>query len=193
LTDGHPPGSRSRTQGHRDAAPGEVLLSREVIRAEVARLGHEISGDYQGKVPILVAVLEGAIFFLADLAKELSVDCRFDFMAISRFNGRGEADGVVRITRDMGLNITGQHVILVEDIIDTGLTVAYLRKVLLTRRPASLETCVLLNRQNRRIADIHLKYSGLNLPNIFVVGYGLDYEGLYRNLPDIHRLMETKR
>ncbi len=193
MTDEQPTGVRPRGRGRRAAAPGEVLLPREVIRAEVARLGREISVDYEGKVPILVAVLQGAVFFLSDLAKEVTVDCRFDFMAISRFNGRGEADGVVRITSDVGLDITGQHVVLVEDIVDTGLTVAYLRKVLLTRRPASLETCVLLNRQSRRIADIRLRYSSFNLPDIFVVGYGLDYEGLYRNLPDIHRLKETKR
>jgi hypoxanthine phosphoribosyltransferase len=167
---------------------GEIMISRARIRSCVARLGTEISADYEGRAPILVTVLKGAVFFLTDLAKRLSVPCMMDFMAISRYRRKGGMEGMVRITRDIALDITGEPVILVEDIIDTGLTVSYLRKVLLTRNPESVEICTLLNRKSRRIANIDIKYSGFEMPDIYVVGYGLDHKGFYRNLPDIYRI-----
>jgi len=164
------------------------MISRARIRSAVARLGMEISSDYEGRTPILVTVLKGAVFFLTDLAKRLSVPCMMDFMAISRYRRKGGMEGMVRITRDIALDITGEPVILVEDIIDTGLTVSYLQKVLLTRNPESVEICTLLNRKSRRIANIDIKYSGFEMTDIYVVGYGLDHGGLYRNLPDIYRM-----
>lgn len=167
---------------------GEILIPEEKIQAEIARLGGDISRDYQGRCPILVAVLKGAVFFLSDLAKCISIPCMFDFMAISRYRGRETPDGVVKITMDIGLDITGRPVIIIEDIIDTGLTITYLKKVILARNPGSLEVCTLLNRKVRRIADVSIKYWGFELEDTFVVGYGLDHKGLYRNLRDIHRL-----
>lgn len=171
--------------------PGEVLFSRARIRSRVASLGRRISADYEGMTPVLVAVLKGAVFFLSDLARSITIPCMFDFMAISRYGGRSDA-GVVRITRDIGLDVTGRHLILVEDIIDTGLTVAYLRKVIMARRPESLEICTLLDRRARRIADLDIRYWGFELPDVYVVGYGLDHKGLYRNLPDLRRMATTR-
>ncbi len=172
---------------NREAAEvGEVFISQDRIQSRVADLGREISRDYQGRTPILITVLKGAVFFLTDLAMEITVPCMFDFMAISRYRRRGGMEGMVRITRDIALDITGEPVILVEDIIDTGLTVTYLQKMLLTRRPESVEICTLLDRKSRRIAELDIKYVGFECPDKFVVGYGLDQHGLYRNLPDIH-------
>lgn len=171
--------------------PGEILIPESKIRDRVVSMGKEISSDYSGQLPVLVAVLKGAVFFLTDLAKHISIPCMFDFMAISRYKGRGHLDGVVKITRDIGIDITGRPVILIEDIIDTGLTVAYLKKVILTRKPESLEICTLLNRKARRIADVNIKYWGFELPDVYVVGYGLDHQGLYRNLQDIYKLGDS--
>jgi len=167
---------------------GEIMISRARIRGRVAQLGKEISADYEGRTPILVTVLKGAVFFLTDLAKHLSVPCMMDFMAISRYRRKGGMEGMVRITRDIALDITGEPVILVVNFIDTGLTVSYLKKVLLTRNPESVEICTLFNRKSRRIANIDIRYYGFDMPDIYIVGYGLDHHGLYRNLPDIYRM-----
>ena len=157
-----------------------LLLTAEQIGARVAELGAEISRDYAGKTPILIGVLKGSLVFMADLARAITVPINVDFMSISSY---GEANsGVVRILKDLDESITGQDVILVEDIIDTGLTLTYLLATLSARRPATLEVCGLLDKSVRRIVEVPIRYKGFDIPDEFVIGYGLDHEGRYRNL-----------
>ncbi|HEV2685901.1 MAG TPA: hypoxanthine phosphoribosyltransferase [Actinomycetota bacterium] len=158
-----------------------LLLTAEQIGARVAELGAEISRDYAGKTPILVGVLKGSLVFMADLARAITTPINVDFMSISSY-GDGTNSGVVRILKDLDESITGHDVILVEDIIDTGLTLTYLLATLSARRPASLEVCGLLDKSVRRIVEVPIRYKGFDIPDEFVIGYGLDHEGRYRNL-----------
>jgi len=158
-----------------------LLLTAEQIATRVAELGAEISRDYAGKTPILIGVLKGSLVFMADLARAITTPINVDFMSISSY-GDGTNSGVVRILKDLDESITGHDVILVEDIIDTGLTLTYLLATLSARRPASLEVCGLLDKSVRRIVEVPIRYKGFDIPDEFVIGYGLDHEGRYRNL-----------
>jgi hypoxanthine phosphoribosyltransferase len=162
-----------------------VLWDEATIRERVRDLGRAITQDYAGRSPVLVTVLKGGTVFLADLLPEIRLPVRIDFMSISKYAGQGEGSGVVRIVKDLDEDIGGQDVIVVEDIIDTGLTLSYLLGVLESREPASLEVCTLLDRSVRRIVPMHIRYRGFDCPDEFVVGYGLDIAERYRNLPMI--------
>lgn len=159
-----------------------VILTEEEIQARVAELGAKISRDYTDKDPLLIGVLSGVITFMADLVRHITVPMTLDFMAISHY-ASGASSGSVRITKDLDHPITGRHVLFVEDVIDTGLTLNYLLRTLRAREPASLQVCVLFDRPYQRLIDIPLAYQGFELPDRFVVGYGLDSEQHYRNLP----------
>jgi hypoxanthine phosphoribosyltransferase len=160
-----------------------VLYSEEEIRRRVEELGGAIAGDYAGRSPVLVSVLKGSAVFLADLTRAIDLPLRVDFMSISSYGGRSEdSGGVVRILKDLDQDIGGQDVIVVEDIIDTGLTLSYLLATLRSRRPASIEVCALLDKSVRRIAPVDIRYRGFECPDRFVVGYGLDHVERYRNL-----------
>ncbi|MCL5046482.1 MAG: hypoxanthine phosphoribosyltransferase [Actinobacteria bacterium] len=162
-----------------------ILLSAEEIRAQVAELGRKISEDYQGKELVVVGILKGAAIFCADLLREITVPVAIDFMAVSSYGASTKSSGVMRILKDLDESIEGKHVLLVEDIVDTGLTLNYLREYLEGRNPASLRVCVLLDKPSRRKTDITVEYRGFEIPDEFVVGYGLDYAEKYRNLPYI--------
>ncbi|MEA3406486.1 MAG: hypoxanthine phosphoribosyltransferase [Chloroflexota bacterium] len=167
----------------------ETIYDEETIQKRIAELGRRISQDYAGKNPLLVGVLSGVVLFMADLLRYITIPVTVDFMAISHYQPKAES-GSVRITKDLDHAISGRHVLFVEDVIDTGLTLNYLLRTLSTRHPASLEVCVLFDRPYRRLIDIPLAYHGMELPDRFVVGYGLDAGGLYRNLPYIGVLKE---
>lgn len=160
-----------------------VVLTAEDIAQRVKELGQQISRDYQGNAPVLIGVLKGAIMFIVDLAREIDLPTEFDFMAISSYGANTQSSGVVRITKDLDRSISGRHALVVEDIVDTGLTLKYLLENLSTRGPASLRVCALLDKQKARKADVKLDYIGFAIPDEFVVGYGLDYAERYRNLP----------
>jgi hypoxanthine phosphoribosyltransferase len=164
---------------------GEVLVSEDDIKRRVAELGAEISRDYGGKTPILVNILKGGIIFLSDLVRELTILHEIDFMQVSSYDTGTETSGVVRILADLAINIEGEDVIIVEDIVDTGLTLDYIRHILLARHPRSLKICTLLDKRARRRIEVPLDYIGFEIPNEFVIGYGLDYEEKHRNLPYI--------
>ena len=164
-------------------AVGEILIDEETLQARIRELGAEISEAYAGRDLLLVGVLKGAVFFLADLMRELSVPCEIDFMAISSYGAGTDSSGVVRILKDLDMNISGRHVLVVEDIIDSGLTLSYLMRSLTARKPASLEVCTLLTKPERREVDVPVRYVGFEIPNKFVIGYGLDFDQRYRNLP----------
>ena len=163
----------------------EVLVDSDTLQARIRDLGREITGDYEGKDLLLVGVLKGAVFFMADLMRELALPCEIDFMAISSYGAGTDSSGVVRILKDLDLNIAGRDVLVVEDIIDSGLTLSYLMRTLRARRPATLEICTLLTKPERREIDVPVKYVGFEIPNKFVIGYGLDFAERYRNLPYI--------
>ena len=162
-----------------------MLFGAEEIRRRVVELGAEITRDYAGRPPVLVSVLKGAVTFLADLIRAIDLPVAVDFMSISSYGGGGEGAGVVRILKDLEQDIGGRDVLVVEDIIDTGLTLSYLLTSLRARGPASLEVCTLLDRSARRIPLLPIRYTGFDCPDLFVVGYGLDHAELYRNLPSI--------
>src|SRR4051812_17606235 len=168
----------------------EVLLSSEDIKEKVREIGERITEDYRGERLLLVGILRGAVVFLSDLMRHLQLPCEIDFIAVSSYGADTTSSGVVRILKDLEEDITGRHVLIVEDIIDTGLTLSYLRRSLLARKPASLETFALLSKPSRRSVEFDVKYLGFEVPDEFVVGYGLDYAGSYRNLPDICVLKE---
>ncbi len=160
-----------------------ILISREHIQERIRELAEQITSDYAGKDLLLVCILKGGVIFLSDLTRALPIPHALDFMAISSYGGtRTESSGIVRILMDLNANIQNRHVLIVEDIIDTGRTLQYITENLGTRDPASLKICTLLNKPDRREVDIRLDYVGFNIPNEFVVGYGLDYGELYRNL-----------
>ena len=162
----------------------EVLISEEEIERHVAAVGEQISRDYAGREPIFVGVLKGCFIFMADLMRHVTVDCAMDFMAVSSYKGT-TSTGAVRITKDLNEIIEGRHLILVEDILDSGVTLNYLKHYLQVRKPASIAVATLMDKPSRRKADIHADYSCFEVPDAFVVGYGLDYNERYRNLPYI--------
>src|SRR5256884_9444951 len=171
------------SQTELERAVGEVLIDEETLAARVAELGVEISADYEGRDLLLIGVLEGAVFFMADLMRHLTVPCEVDFMAISSYGASTDSSGVVRILKDLDINIEGRNVLVVEDIIDSGLTLSYLVRNLESREPASLEVCALLTKPGRREIDVEVRWVGFEIPNRFVIGYGLDFAERYRNLP----------
>ena len=166
-----------------EAGVGEILIGEDELQARIRALGAEISVDYHGRELLLVGVLKGAVFFMADLMRSISVACEIDFMAISSYGAATDSSGVVRILKDLDINIEGRHVLVVEDIIDSGLTLSYLLRNLESREPASLEICALLTKPDRREVDVPVRYIGFEIPNRFVIGYGLDFAERYRNLP----------
>jgi hypoxanthine phosphoribosyltransferase len=163
----------------------EVLLDEGAIAARVAALGAEISADYQEKEILMIGILRGAVIFMSDLARTITIPVTLDFMAVSSYGLASKSSGVVRIMKDLEETVEGKHLLIVEDIIDTGLTMKYLLENLWTRQPASVKICTLLNKPSRRKALVPLDYHGFDIPDEFVVGYGLDYAGKYRNLPFI--------
>ena len=166
-----------------ERAVGEILIDSDGLRARIAELGEEISAAYEGKDLLLIGVLKGAVFFMADLMRHLTVPCEVDFMAISSYGAATDSSGVVRILKDLDINIEGRDVLVVEDIIDSGLTLSYLMRNLEAREPASLEICALLTKPDRREIEVPVRYVGFEIPNRFVIGYGLDFAERYRNLP----------
>jgi len=172
------------TQGAElERAVGEILIDESTLQARIVELGAEISSDYAGRDLLLVGVLKGAVFFMADLMRELQVPCEIDFMAISSYGAATDSSGVVRILKDLDINVAGRDVLVVEDIIDSGLTLSYLMRNLRARKPASLEICALLTKPERREIEVPVRYTGFEIPNRFVIGYGLDFAERYRNLP----------
>ncbi len=169
----------------------EILIPENQIQKKVEELGNRISQDYQGKELICIGVLRGAVIFLADLARYIRVPMIIDFMDISSYGASTESSGVVRIVKDLDENIENRDVLIVEDIIDTGLTLNYLIRMLKSRNPASLKVCALLNKKDRRQINVPIDYCGFDIPDKFVVGYGLDFNGLYRNIPYILVLKES--
>jgi hypoxanthine phosphoribosyltransferase len=173
-----------------ERAVGEVLIDQDSLAARVAELGVEVSSDYEGRDLLLIGVLKGAVFFMADLMRHLTVPCEVDFMAISSYGAQTDSSGVVRILKDLDINIEGRNVLVVEDIIDSGLTLSYLMRNLESREPASLEVCALLTKPARREIDVPVRWIGFEIPNRFVIGYGLDFAERYRNLPYVGVLSE---
>jgi hypoxanthine phosphoribosyltransferase len=161
---------------------GEVLVTREDLHSRVGELGAEISRDYEGRDLVMVGVLKGAVLFLADLMRELTVPAEIDFMAVSSYGSSTDSSGVVRILKDLDASIEGRDVLIVEDIIDSGLTLQYLMRNLRARSPRSLEVCALLTKPERRRVDLPTRYVGFEIPNRFAIGYGLDQAQKYRNL-----------
>jgi hypoxanthine phosphoribosyltransferase len=166
-----------------EKAVTEVLIEPDALQQRVTELGEEVSHDYHGRDLLLVGVLKGAVFFMADLMRHLTIPCEIDFMAISSYGDSTDSSGVVRILKDLDINIEGRHVLVVEDIIDSGLTLSYLIRNLEARAPATLEVCALLTKPERREIDVPVRYVGFEIPNRFVIGYGLDFAERYRNLP----------
>ncbi len=168
----------------------ETIISKEKLKRKVKNLATQISKDYKDRNPILVGILKGSFVFLADLIREIKIPHEIDFISVASYGSRKRASGVVRLLKDLSINIEGKDVIIVEDIIDSGLTLNYIRNNFLTRNPKSLEVVALLNKKKRRKVKIPLKYVGFSIPNNFVVGYGLDYDEQYRNLPYIAKLKD---
>ena len=166
-----------------DRGVGEILIQEDELQARIRELGAEISADYAGRELLLLGVLKGAVFFMADLMRALTVPCEIDFMAISSYGASTDSSGVVRILKDLDINIEGRDVLVVEDIVDSGLTLSYLMRNLESREPGTLEVCALLTKPARREIDVPVRYTGFEIPNRFVIGYGLDFAERYRNLP----------
>ena len=185
------PSSTSPKQLNFPPASGmEILLSTEQIAERVAALGKEISADYAGKSIVLIGVLKGAAIFLSDLARAIEVDSTFDFVAVSSYGRARVSSGAVKLIKDIDNPIEGQHVILVEDILDTGLTLSYLRGLMLQHKPASLKIATCLDKPDRRLVPIDADYVAFKIPNHFVIGYGMDYAEVYRNVKDIRLFPE---
>jgi hypoxanthine phosphoribosyltransferase len=166
-----------------DPAIGEVLVTEEELSARIGELGRQISADYAGRGLLLVGVLKGAVFFLSDLMRALEVPCEVDFMAVASYGSSTDSSGVVRILKDLDASIEGRHVLIVEDIVDSGLTLSYLLRTMRAREPASLEVCALLTKPERRKSNVDIRYVGFEIPNRFVIGYGLDHAERFRQLP----------
>lgn len=184
------PGTDSGGDGG-DANLGREVVTAEQLRTRVAELGAEITRDYAGRAPLLVGVLKGAFMFMSDLSRAIDLPVEFDFMAVSSYGSATRTSGVVRIIKDLDLDLTGRDVIVVEDIVDSGLTLNYLRRNLMARGPASLEVCALLLREGLQKTDTDLRYIGFTIPPAFVVGYGLDVAERYRNLDAIVEYVGT--
>jgi hypoxanthine phosphoribosyltransferase len=162
-----------------------VLFGREEIRRRIEEVGRSITGDYEGRAPVMISVLKGGSMFLGDLIREIGLPLSIDYMSISRYGGATESMGRVRIVKDLDADIGDRDVIIVEDIVDTGLTLGYLISVLESRNPASIQVCALLDKSARRIAPREIRYRGFECPDVYVVGYGLDFQERYRNIPDL--------
>lgn len=162
-----------------------VLISTEELKQRIADMGRQISQDYAGKEILMIGVLRGAVIFMADLARAIDIPVAIDFMAVSSYGAGTSSSGVVRILKDLDETVEGKHILVVEDIIDSGLTLNYLLDNIKSRKPASLRMCTLLNKPERRKVNVHIDYNGFTIPDHFVVGYGLDYAEKYRNLPFI--------
>ena len=175
----------------RDPAIGEILVQPDDLRRKVADLGKQISADYEDRDLLLVGVLKGAVFFLSDLMREITVPCEVDFMAVASYGSATDSSGVVRIIKDLDDSIEGRDVLIVEDIVDSGLTLQYLLRNLRARGPASVEVCALLTKPERRKIDLHARYVGFEIPNRFAIGYGLDHGERYRNLPYVAALQQN--
>ena len=161
----------------------EVVLTPEQIQGRIAELGVAITRDYQHRNPIFIGVLKGVLFFMADLLRQVPLPLEVDFLAVSNYSSESRNQGLVRLVKDLDIPLTGRHVVFVEDVIDTGLTLNYLLKILRSQQPASMEVCVLFNKARHRLIEIPIKYKGFDLPDKFVVGYGLDHREKFRNLP----------
>lgn len=184
-------GSRVEDYGELASDIDEILISADELQQRVAQIGQSISRDYAGYNPLLIGVLKGVVLFMADLLRAITIPVEVDFIAVSSYSPETRRQGVVRLVKDLELSIIGRHVLFVEDVIDTGLTLNYILRNLQARQPASLEVCVLFNKSERRLIDIPLKYKGFDLPDRFAVGYGLDYRERYRNLPFVGLLKPT--
>jgi hypoxanthine phosphoribosyltransferase len=171
-----------------DPAIGRTLVEQGELATRIRELGAEISADYAGRELFLVGVLKGAVFFVADLMRELEIHCAIDFMAVASYGSSTDSSGVVRILKDLDAPIEGRDVLIVEDIVDSGLTLSYLLRTLRAREPASLEVCTLLQKPDRRKVDLPIRYVGFDIPNEFAIGYGLDLGERYRNLPYVAAL-----
>jgi hypoxanthine phosphoribosyltransferase len=169
---------------------GDILVQQDELAHRVRELGAEISRDYAGRDLFLVGVLKGAVFFLSDLMRHLQAPCEVDFMAVASYGSSTDSSGVVRILKDLDAPIEGREVLIVEDIVDSGLTLSYLLRTLRARDPASLEVCALLTKPERRKVELPIRYVGFEIPNRFAIGYGLDYAERYRNLPFVAVLQE---
>jgi hypoxanthine phosphoribosyltransferase len=176
------------TRASLDPQLGEVLVSAEELQRRVAELGAEITRDYDGRTLLLIGVLKGAVFFLSDLMRFIDVPVEVDFMAVASYGSATDSSGVVRILKDLDIAIEGRHVLIVEDIVDSGLTLQYLMRNLGSRNPSSLEVCALLTKPDRRKVDLPTRYVGFEIPDRFVVGYGLDHAERHRNLPFVAAL-----
>ncbi|HHU50027.1 MAG TPA: hypoxanthine phosphoribosyltransferase [Clostridiales bacterium] len=163
----------------------KILIDEEKLRNRIREMGRQITEDYRGKDLIVICILKGAILFTSDLVKEIKLPLSIDFMAVSSYGTSTKSSGVVRILKDLDEEIEGRHVLIVEDIVDSGLTLNYLTENLLSRKPASLKICCCLDKPERRMAPVKVNYVGFNIPDEFVIGYGLDYAEKYRNLPFI--------
>ncbi len=175
MTDSQGPG--------RHAEVGRIVISEDALQARIRELGEEITRDYAGRPPLLVGVLKGAFMFMSDLSRAIDLPVEFDFMAVSSYGSATRSSGVVRIIKDLDLDLTDRHVLIVEDIVDSGLTLDYLRKNLMARGPASMEVCALLVKEGLQRAELDLRYTGFTIPPSFVIGYGLDVGERWRNLP----------
>jgi hypoxanthine phosphoribosyltransferase len=175
----------------RDPNIGEILIQADELQARIADLGAEISADYEGRELLLICVLKGAVLFVSDLMRQITVPCEIDFMAVSSYGSATRSSGVVRILKDLDGSIEGKHVLIVEDIIDSGLTLQYLMRNLRSRGPASIEVCSLLTKPSRREVEVPIRYTGFELPDRYAVGYGLDLAQRYRNLPYVAALTEA--
>jgi hypoxanthine phosphoribosyltransferase len=174
----------------RDDAVGEILVQPDALSRRVRELGAMITADYEGRDLLLVGVLKGAVFFLSDLMRQIEVPCELDFMAVASYGSTTDSSGVVRILKDLDAPIEGRHVLIVEDIVDSGLTLQYLLRNLGARDPRSIEVCALLTKPERRKVSVEPRYVGFEIPNRFVIGYGLDHGERYRNLPYVAALVQ---
>ncbi|HWI55279.1 MAG TPA: hypoxanthine phosphoribosyltransferase [Desulfobacteria bacterium] len=175
-----------------ETAIGKILFSEEDIRLKVAEMGRQISADYKDKDPLIVSILKGSLYFVADLTRQLTIPLSLDFLSIGVHPGVTNETGVVRITKDLDISVTGRHILMVEDVIGTGLTLGYICQYLQSSKPASLKICTLLDNPSERLINIKVDYCGFIQPDTFVIGYGLDYKEKYRNLPYIAELSGAK-
>lgn len=163
----------------------EILVTREALQEKAQELGKRISGDYEGKELVLIGVLKGGVVFFSDLIRNISIPIEMDFISVSSYGSSTKSSGVVRIIKDIDIDISGKHVLIVEDLVDTGLTLRYLKDLFEDRGPKDVKVCTALDKPSRRQVEVQVAYNGITIPDKFVVGYGLDYNGKYRNLPDV--------
>jgi hypoxanthine phosphoribosyltransferase len=194
VSDAGPDGGADRVfadprSGVADRHLGPVVVSEDDLQRRIAELGKEVTADYASRAPLLVGVLKGACMFMSDLARAIELPVEFDFMADTSYGSATRTSGVVRIIKDLDLDLTGRDVLIVEDIVDSGLTLQYLRKNLAARGPRSLEVCALLVKEGLQKSELNLRYVGFRIPPAFVVGYGLDVRERYRNIPQVHQYL----